>query len=91
MAKSSQSAYRFFELHEEICQFLESKGKDTTELHNKKSHCDLVFLCDITKQITALNLQLQGRGRVITVMYDVVRAFQAKLRLWGTQMQQGNR
>ena len=34
--------------------------------------------------------QLQGRGRVITDNYDAVRAFQAKLPLWETQMQQGN-
>ena len=30
-AKSSKTLNRYYELHEEICQFLESKGKDTTE------------------------------------------------------------
>ena len=37
-----------------------------------------------------LNLQLQGRGRVITDMYAAVRAFKTKLCLWETQMLQGN-
>ena len=37
-----------------------------------------------------LNLQLQGRGRVITDMYAAVRAFKTKLCPWETQMLQGN-
>lgn len=48
------------------------------------------FLCDITSHLNALNLQLQGRGRVITDMYATVRAFKSKLRLWETQMLQEN-
>lgn len=35
----------FFELREEICEFMESKGKDTTELRNKKFLCEVAFLC----------------------------------------------
>ncbi|XP_072900750.1 general transcription factor II-I repeat domain-containing protein 2-like [Hemitrygon akajei] len=81
---------RCFELHEEICQFMESKGKDTTELRDKKLLCEMAFLCDITSHLNALNLQLQGWGRVITDMYAAVRAFKTKLRLWETQMQQEN-
>ncbi|KAL0163337.1 hypothetical protein M9458_042733, partial [Cirrhinus mrigala] len=81
---------RFFELREEICQFMESKGKDSTVIRDEKWLHELAFLCDITKHLTALNLQLQGRNRVITDMYDAVKAFQAKLRLWEIQMQQGN-
>lgn len=77
---------RFLELHEEICQFLESKGKDTTGLRDKKFLCELAFLCDILKHLDALNLQLQGRGHVITDMYAAVKAFRTKLRLWETQL-----
>ncbi|XP_059819220.1 general transcription factor II-I repeat domain-containing protein 2B-like [Hypanus sabinus] len=50
----------------------------------------MAFLCDITSHLNALNLQLQGRGCVITDMYAAVRAFKTKLRLWETQMQQEN-
>ncbi|XP_074513327.1 general transcription factor II-I repeat domain-containing protein 2-like [Sebastes fasciatus] len=81
---------RCFELHEEICQFMESKGRDTTELRDKKLRCEVAFLCDITSHLNALNLQLQGRGHVITEMYATVRAFKTKLRLWETQMLQEN-
>ncbi|GAA6098908.1 general transcription factor II-I repeat domain-containing protein 2-like, partial [Tachysurus ichikawai] len=75
---------RFFEVREEICQFLQSKGKDTAELWEQK------FLCDISSHLDALNLQLQGRGRVITDMYAAVRAFKTKLCLWEKEMLQGN-
>ncbi|XP_039190545.1 general transcription factor II-I repeat domain-containing protein 2-like [Crotalus tigris] len=81
---------RFFELRKEICQFMESKGKGCTALWDEKWLCELAFLCDITKHLTALNLQLQGRDRVIMDMYGAVKAFQFKLRLWETQMQHGN-
>lgn len=39
---------RCFELREEICQFLETKGKDTAELREQKFLCELAFLCDIS-------------------------------------------
>ncbi|XP_034297753.1 general transcription factor II-I repeat domain-containing protein 2-like [Pantherophis guttatus] len=81
---------RFFELREEICRFMESKGKDSTVLQDEEWLCELAFLCDITKHLTALNFQLQGRHHVITDMYDAVNAFQVKLQLWDIQMQQGN-
>ncbi|KAM3855168.1 general transcription factor II-I repeat domain-containing protein 2-like isoform 2-T3 [Vipera latastei] len=81
---------RFFELRKEICQFMESKGKCSTVLRDEKWLCDLAFLCDITKHLAALNLQLQGRDHVIMDMYGAVNAFQFKLRLWETQMQHGN-
>ena len=35
---------RCFELREEICQVTESKGKDATELWDRKFLCELVFL-----------------------------------------------
>lgn len=71
-------------LREEMCQFVESKGKDTSELSDEKFLCELLYLCDIT------SLQLQGRGCVITDMYAAVRAFKTKLCLWETQMLQAN-
>ena len=81
---------RFFELREEIFQFLESKEKDTAELREQKFLCELAFLCDISSHLDALNLQLQGRGRLITDMYASVRAFKTKLCLWENQMLQAN-
>ncbi|XP_065444398.1 general transcription factor II-I repeat domain-containing protein 2A-like [Chrysemys picta bellii] len=81
---------RHFELREEICQFMDSKGKDCTVLRDEKWKCELAFLADITSHLSALNLQLQGREHIITDMHDAVKAFQVKLRLWETQMHQCN-
>ncbi|KAM4620367.1 general transcription factor II-I repeat domain-containing protein 2 [Polymixia lowei] len=81
---------RLFELGEEICQFMDSKGKDSTVLRDEKWKCDLAFLADITTHLSVLNLKLQGRERMITDMYNAVKAFQVKLRLWETQMHQCN-
>ena len=69
---------------------MESKGKCTTELRDKKFLCELAFLCDILSHLNGLNMQLQGWGHVITDMYAAVRAFKTKLCLWETQMLQGN-
>lgn len=72
---------RCFELREEICLFMESKGKDTTELRDETFLCEMAFLCDIASHLNVMNLQLQGRGRVISDMYSTVKAFKTKLSL----------
>lgn len=81
---------RHFELREEICQFMDSKGKDSTVLRDEKWKCELALLADITSRLSALNLQLQGWERIITDMHGAVKAFQVKLGLWETQMHQCN-
>ena len=81
---------RCFELHEEICLFMESKGKDTTELRDKTFLCEMAFLCDISSHLNKMNLELQGRGRVISDMYSTVKAFKTKLTLWEAQMRREN-
>ena len=81
---------RVFELRKEICQFMDSKGKDTTVLRDEKWKCELAFLADVTAHLNVLNLHLQGRDRIITDMYDAVKAFKVKLLLWETQMHLSN-
>ncbi|CAF88181.1 unnamed protein product, partial [Tetraodon nigroviridis] len=83
--------HRCFELREEICLFLDNKGKDTTQLRDERFLCEMAFLCDITSHLNAVNLQLQGRGRVISDMYRTVKAFQTKRTLWEAQMPKENR
>ncbi|XP_060786769.1 general transcription factor II-I repeat domain-containing protein 2A-like [Neoarius graeffei] len=56
---------RVFDLHKDICQFMDSKGKDCTVLWDEKWKCELVFLADITGHLNDLNLMLQGRDRII--------------------------
>ena len=72
------------ELREEICQFMESKGKDATELWDERFLCELAFLFDILSHLDMLNLPLQGQSPVITDMYAAVRAFKTKLCWWET-------
>lgn len=43
---------RLFELGEEICQFMDSKGKDSTVLRDEKWKCELAFLADITPHLS---------------------------------------
>ena len=81
---------RCFEVYEEVCQFMESKGKATTEMRDKSFLCELAFLSDIVSHLDVLSLQLQGQGHFITDMYATVRAFKTKFCLWKTQMLQGN-
>ena len=81
---------RCFELREEICQFFENKGKDITELKDKKFLSKLAFLSDIVSHLDVLNLQLQKRGYIITNMYVAVMAFKTKMCIWNTQMLLGN-
>ena len=61
---------RFFQLIEEICPFMDSKGKDLTVSQDKKWKCELAFLSDITTHLNDLSLQLQGRENLITDMHD---------------------
>ena len=81
---------RVFERHKEICQVMDSKGKDSNVLRDEKQKCELAFLTDITTHVNVLYRQLQGRDRMITDMYDAMKAFQEKLLLWETQMPQCN-
>lgn len=69
---------------------MDSKGKDTTELRDESFLCEMAFLSDIMSHLNAMNLQLQGRNRVISDMYSSVKAFKTKLTLWEAQMREEN-
>lgn len=72
---------RFFDLREEIEQFMEEKGKPVLEWMQ-----DLAFMVDVTEHLNNLNKQLQGRNKVVTQYYDSTRSFKLKLLLWETQL-----
>lgn len=81
---------RFYDLREEIKQFMEEKGKPVLELHSGEWVQDLAFMVDVTKHLKNLNKQLQGRNTVVTQYYDNIRAFKLKLSLWKTQLSGGD-
>jgi hypothetical protein len=81
---------RFYDLREEIGLFMDLKGQPMGELKNENWLCDLSFLVDITTHLNGLNVNLQKRGQYANELYGHVKAFRSKLRLWKSQISQGN-
>ncbi|XP_023254026.1 general transcription factor II-I repeat domain-containing protein 2B-like [Seriola lalandi dorsalis] len=81
---------RFFDLREEIKQFVEKKGKPVLEFQSTEWMQDLAFMVDVTEHLNNLNKMLQGRTKVVTQYYDSICAFKLKLSLWETQLAGGD-
>lgn len=81
---------RFYNLREEVKQFMEIKGKPVVELSDDKWLCDLAFMVDITKHLSELNIKLQGPNQLLSSLLSNVKSFEAKLKLWQFQLEQGN-
>ncbi len=71
----------FYELLPEINAFVLTKGKTVPELIDAEWKWDLAFLTDVTEMLNGLNLQLQGKGKLICHMYSHIKAFEVKLAL----------
>lgn len=78
---------RFYDLLPEINTFLQSKGETVQELTDPGWKWDLAFLTDVTEVLNHLNLQLQGKGNLISDMYSHIKAFEVKLQLLLRQVQ----
>jgi hypothetical protein len=65
---------------------MEKKGKNIEELNNEGWITNLAFLVDVTGHLKNLNRELQGKYKLITNMYDNIKAFKVKLRLWGSEL-----
>ena len=59
---------RFYDLQEEIKQFIEEKDKLVLEFHSRELVQDLAFMVDVSEQLNNLNKQLQGRNICETVL-----------------------
>ena len=81
---------RFFALRNEIASFMKMKNMAVPLLADATFQCNLAFLSDITHHLNKLNLKLQGKKQIITQMYDHVKLFKVKLRLWIKQLGKGN-
>ncbi|UYV80633.1 hypothetical protein LAZ67_19001160 [Cordylochernes scorpioides] len=71
---------QFWDLKEEICQFLITKNQDITLFSDQVWLQDFSFMVDITKHLSDLNLKLQGKDQIITNMCDQVNAFKCFVR-----------
>nr|KAF6444323.1 hypothetical protein HJG59_008614 [Molossus molossus] len=81
---------RFYELRNEVKQFMEMKGKPVRELSDSKWLCDLVFMVDITKYLSELNIKLQGPNQLLSFLLSNVKSFEGKLRLWKVQLERND-
>uniref|UniRef100_A0A8I3VW15 General transcription factor II-I repeat domain-containing protein 2B n=1 Tax=Callithrix jacchus TaxID=9483 RepID=A0A8I3VW15_CALJA len=81
---------RFFESLEEIDSFMSSRGKPLPQLSSIDWVRDLAFLVDMTVHLNTLSISLQGHSQIVTQMYDLIRAFLAKLCLWETHLARNN-
>lgn len=73
---------RFYDLRNEIKSFMESKGKPVIEFDDENWLMDLAFLVDITTHLNELNVRLQGKNQLISNMFQIITAFELKLKLW---------
>ncbi|XP_048225464.1 general transcription factor II-I repeat domain-containing protein 2A-like [Perognathus longimembris pacificus] len=81
---------RFFESLEDIESFLSSWGRPLPQLSCKAWVLDLAFLVDVTTHLNSLALALQAHPQLVTRMFDLLRAFLAKLGLWEAHLAQNN-
>ena len=59
---------RFYDLREEVVQFLKKKGQPMHEMEDESWICDLAFLVDVTKHLNDLNTKLQQNGQFASEM-----------------------
>lgn len=75
----------FFLLRTEVLQFLEEKLAMTDErdlLESESWLCDLAFLIDIIQHPNIFNRKLQGEDCSLSIMFNLVHRFKAKLSLF---------
>lgn len=81
---------RFYELREEIDLFMNDKQRSVPELKNDEWLLDLCFLVDIVEKLNQLNISLQGKNNLIIDTFNHIKAFQKKLLLFESQLENNN-
>ena len=80
---------RLFALRNEIASFMKMKIMAVPLLDDATFQCNLAFLSDIAHHLNELDLKLQGKKQIITQMYNDMKSFEVKLRLWIKQLGRG--
>jgi len=81
---------RFFNLRSEIEIFLIEKGREVLELKDEVWIWKLAFMADLVGHLNMLNLQLQGKNKLVSELYSNVKAFENKLALFINQISKCN-
>ena len=81
---------RFFNLREEISHFMDAVDRPVPELVQNNWLCDLGFMSDLADHLNVLNLELQGKDNTIVDCHKSICAFEAKIELWKTQLNENN-
>ncbi|XP_073668196.1 general transcription factor II-I repeat domain-containing protein 2-like [Paramisgurnus dabryanus] len=80
---------RFMQLLPAVRMFLEEKGQhNLLSLLNDTFIENAAFLTDITCHLNSLNLKLQGRQKILPMMFNDVSAFETKLDLFVQQLKE---
>ena len=61
--------HHFYDLLPEINTFLQSQGEMVQELTDPERKWHLAFLTDVTEMLNHLNVQLQGKGKLISDVF----------------------
>nr|KAF6426423.1 hypothetical protein HJG59_009131 [Molossus molossus] len=69
---------------------MKRKEKPVRELNDSKWLCDLVFIVDITKYLSELNVKLQGPNQLLSFLLSNMKSFEAKVRPWKVQLERNN-
>ena len=81
---------RFWNLKEEVGNFMTENGSLVPQLEDGKCLLDLCFLVDITTKLNELNKKLQGKDKPITDCYEDIQAFITKFKLYEGQLASKN-
>ena len=81
---------RFYELRKEVVLFSKSKGRPMAEMKDESWVCDLAFLIDTATRMNELNTKLLQQAQYVSEMYDQIKGFINKLRLWHAHIQNAN-
>jgi hypothetical protein len=69
---------------------MENKNKRIEELDDEGWISDLASFADMTGHLNTLNKELQGKDKLITEIFNNIKAFKVKLRLWENRLKVHN-
>lgn len=81
---------RVFDRKEEIGIFMANKGKTVHQFEDPNWMADFGYLTDISLHLNDLNIRLQGKNSMLHNLFDQVKTFENKLRLWEVQLLRGD-